>query len=197
MTGDVLTFTPGRSLRDAAKFMADHNVGAVVIIDPEQPGPGIITERDLVRSLGKGEIGTQSTSPSTSPRTRSSPTSNGTSRKRPTRWRGAASVTSWSSPTASSPGSFRCATSCACGGRARARGLQRDVSFLSLLTGSFSTPAADNPTVAMVEAATATSASTPATSTATSPRMRWATPSAAPGRWAGRGSTARCRTRSR
>ena len=40
MTGDVLTMTPGRSLRDAAKFMADHNVGAVVIMDPEQPGPG-------------------------------------------------------------------------------------------------------------------------------------------------------------
>src|ERR1700750_1283986 len=55
MTGDVLTFTPARSLREAAKFMADHNVGAVVIMDPEQPGPGIITERDLVRSLGRGE----------------------------------------------------------------------------------------------------------------------------------------------
>ena len=35
--------------------MADHNVGAVVVIDPEQPGPGILSERDLVRSLGKGE----------------------------------------------------------------------------------------------------------------------------------------------
>jgi CBS domain-containing protein len=55
MTGDVLTMTPGRTLRDAARFMADHNVGAVVIEDPEQPGPGILTERDLVRSLGKGE----------------------------------------------------------------------------------------------------------------------------------------------
>ena len=55
MTEDVLTFTPGRSLRDAAKFMADHNVGAVVVMDPEQPGPGIFTERDLVRSIGKGE----------------------------------------------------------------------------------------------------------------------------------------------
>ena len=55
MTGNVLTMTPGRSLRDAAKFMADHNVGAVVVMDPEQPGPGIITERDLVRSLGKGQ----------------------------------------------------------------------------------------------------------------------------------------------
>ena len=55
MTGNVLTITPGRSLREAARFMAEHNVGAVVIHDPEQPGPGIFTERDVVRSLGNGE----------------------------------------------------------------------------------------------------------------------------------------------
>ena len=55
MTEEVLTITPGRTLRDAARFMAQHNVGAAVIMDPEQPGPGIITERDLVRSLGAGE----------------------------------------------------------------------------------------------------------------------------------------------
>jgi CBS domain-containing protein len=55
MTEDVLTITPGRSLREAARFMTDHNVGAVVIMDPEEPGPGIVTERDVVRSLGAGE----------------------------------------------------------------------------------------------------------------------------------------------
>jgi CBS domain-containing protein len=55
MTENVLTITPGRSLREAAKFMTDHNVGAVVIMDPEEPGPGIVTERDVVRSLGAGE----------------------------------------------------------------------------------------------------------------------------------------------
>jgi signal-transduction protein with cAMP-binding, CBS, and nucleotidyltransferase domain len=55
MTEHVRTFEPGRTLRDAARFMTDHTVGAVVIIDPEQPGPGIVTERDLVRSLGNGE----------------------------------------------------------------------------------------------------------------------------------------------
>ena len=55
MTEHVLTITPGRSLREAARFMTDHNVGAVVIIDPEEPGPGIVTERDVVRSLGAGE----------------------------------------------------------------------------------------------------------------------------------------------
>jgi CBS domain-containing protein len=55
MTEHVLTMTPGRSLRDAARFMSEHNVGAAVIIDPEQPGPGILSERDVVRSLGAGE----------------------------------------------------------------------------------------------------------------------------------------------
>jgi signal-transduction protein with cAMP-binding, CBS, and nucleotidyltransferase domain len=55
MTEHVLTMTPGRTLRDAARFMMQHNVGAVVIMDPEQPGPGIVTERDLVRSLGSDE----------------------------------------------------------------------------------------------------------------------------------------------
>jgi signal-transduction protein with cAMP-binding, CBS, and nucleotidyltransferase domain len=54
MTEDVLTITPNRSLREAAEFMTQHNVGAAVIVDPEQPGPGIITERDLVRCLGSG-----------------------------------------------------------------------------------------------------------------------------------------------
>ena len=55
MTEHVLTLTPGRTLREAAEFMCKHNVGAAVIIDPEEPGPGIVTERDLVRSLGSGE----------------------------------------------------------------------------------------------------------------------------------------------
>ena len=55
MTDRVLTMEPERTLRDAARFMTKHNVGAAVIIDPEAPGPGIITERDLVRSLGRGE----------------------------------------------------------------------------------------------------------------------------------------------
>ena len=55
MTEEVLTLTPARSLREAARFLTENNVGAAVILDPEQPGPGIITERDLVRSLGRGE----------------------------------------------------------------------------------------------------------------------------------------------
>jgi CBS domain-containing protein len=55
MTEHVLTITPGRTLREAAKFLSEHNVGSAVIFDPEQPGPGIVSERDLVRSLGAGQ----------------------------------------------------------------------------------------------------------------------------------------------
>ena len=55
MTEEVLTLTPRRTLREAAQFMTQHKVGAAIILDPEQPGPGIITERDLVRSLGDGQ----------------------------------------------------------------------------------------------------------------------------------------------
>ena len=40
MTEHVLTFEPGRTLREAAKFMTDHTVGSLVIEDAEQPGPG-------------------------------------------------------------------------------------------------------------------------------------------------------------
>ena len=55
MTENVFTITPGRTLREAAAFMVEHNVGAAVIMDPEEPGAGIVTERDVVRSLGSGE----------------------------------------------------------------------------------------------------------------------------------------------
>jgi CBS domain-containing protein len=51
----VLTVGPGHSLRDAAQAMKDRNTGAAVVSDPDQPGPGIITERDLLQSLGAGQ----------------------------------------------------------------------------------------------------------------------------------------------
>jgi CBS domain-containing protein len=55
MSDVVLTVNPGHSLRDAACAMADRGVGAAVVIDPEQPGPGIVTERDILLSIGRGE----------------------------------------------------------------------------------------------------------------------------------------------
>ena len=55
MSSTVLTVHPGHTLRDASRAMAERRVGAAVVIDPEQPGPGIITERDLLLSLGEGQ----------------------------------------------------------------------------------------------------------------------------------------------
>ena len=55
MSETVLTVTPGTSLRDASAAMAERGVGAAVVIDPEQPGPGIITERDMLQSIGRGQ----------------------------------------------------------------------------------------------------------------------------------------------
>ena len=55
MSKVVLTVGPGHSLRDAARSMKERSTGAAVVIDPEQPGPGIITERDLLLSLGAGQ----------------------------------------------------------------------------------------------------------------------------------------------
>jgi CBS domain-containing protein len=55
MSDVVLTVNPGHTLRDAARAMAERGVGAAVVIDLEQPGPGIVTERDLLQSIGQGQ----------------------------------------------------------------------------------------------------------------------------------------------
>jgi signal-transduction protein with cAMP-binding, CBS, and nucleotidyltransferase domain len=55
MSTVVLTIGPQHTLRDAARLMADRKVGAAVVIDPDSPGPGIITERDLMESIGAGQ----------------------------------------------------------------------------------------------------------------------------------------------
>jgi CBS domain-containing protein len=55
MSDVVLTVNPGHTLRDAARAMAERGVGAAVVIDLEQPGPGIVTERDILQSVGRGQ----------------------------------------------------------------------------------------------------------------------------------------------
>jgi CBS domain-containing protein len=55
MSSMVLTVGPGHTLRQAAKLMADRRVGAAVVLDPDGPGHGIITERDMLLSLGAGQ----------------------------------------------------------------------------------------------------------------------------------------------
>ena len=55
MSSVVLTVGPDHTLREAARQMARRGVGAAVVMDPEEPGPGIITERDLLESVGQGQ----------------------------------------------------------------------------------------------------------------------------------------------
>ena len=55
MSDVVLTVGPGHTLREAARMMTERGVGAAVVIDEEAPGPRIISERDVLRSLGVGE----------------------------------------------------------------------------------------------------------------------------------------------
>ena len=57
MSKVVLTVGPGHTLREAARLMADRRVGAAVVMDPEADGPGILTERDILMSLGSGDTG--------------------------------------------------------------------------------------------------------------------------------------------
>jgi CBS domain-containing protein len=55
MSSLVVTVGPEHSLREAARLMAKRGVGAAVVVDPEQPGPGILTERDVLLSVGTGQ----------------------------------------------------------------------------------------------------------------------------------------------
>lgn len=55
MSTVVLTVGPGHTLREAARLMGDRRVGAAVVLDPDGAGPGILTERDILLSVGRGE----------------------------------------------------------------------------------------------------------------------------------------------
>src|ERR687895_1451415 len=55
MSDVVLTLGPGHSLREAAKRMTEKGVGAAVVIDEETPGPRVVSERDILNSIGRGE----------------------------------------------------------------------------------------------------------------------------------------------
>lgn len=55
MSPMILTVGPGHTLRDAARLMSARGVGAAVVLDPDGHGPAILTERDVLRSVGAGQ----------------------------------------------------------------------------------------------------------------------------------------------
>jgi CBS domain-containing protein len=54
MTNVVLSIGPAHTLREAARMMSARRVGAAVVSDSEQPGIGILTERDVLDAIGAG-----------------------------------------------------------------------------------------------------------------------------------------------
>ncbi|NXY93956.1 CBS domain-containing protein [Streptomyces sp. BR123] len=54
MSTVILTLGPAHTIRQAACLMSGRRVGAAVVLDPEHSGIGILTERDVLNSIGAG-----------------------------------------------------------------------------------------------------------------------------------------------
>lgn len=55
MSEVVLTVGPSHTLREAATKMVERGIGAALVDDGELPVPCIVTERDILGSLGHGQ----------------------------------------------------------------------------------------------------------------------------------------------
>ncbi|MEX2108707.1 MAG: CBS domain-containing protein [Solirubrobacterales bacterium] len=55
MSEVVLTVGPSHTLREAAEKMLEKGTGAALVADDETPVPCIVTERDILLSVGRGE----------------------------------------------------------------------------------------------------------------------------------------------
>jgi CBS domain-containing protein len=50
---DVFTIEPTARLETAIEILAERNIGALVVLGPEQRVIGILSERDIVRTIGE------------------------------------------------------------------------------------------------------------------------------------------------
>ena len=55
MSGSLLVASPSDSLADAAHRMADRRVGAILVVQGDHL-VGILTERDVLRAAGRGNV---------------------------------------------------------------------------------------------------------------------------------------------
>lgn len=55
MSTVFLTVGPQHTLREAAQMMTERNIGSALVIDLDGHGPGIFTERDLMRCIAAGK----------------------------------------------------------------------------------------------------------------------------------------------
>lgn len=55
MSEVVLSVGPSHTLREAARMMVEKGTGAALVTDDGWPVPCIVTERDLLESVGRGQ----------------------------------------------------------------------------------------------------------------------------------------------
>jgi signal-transduction protein with cAMP-binding, CBS, and nucleotidyltransferase domain len=55
MSEVVLSVGPSHTIREAAQKMTEKKTGAALVIDEQSPAPRIITERDVLNTIGSGE----------------------------------------------------------------------------------------------------------------------------------------------
>jgi len=53
--GRVVTARPDQSIRQALGLLAEHNIGALVVVDTSGAPAGILSERDIVREAARDE----------------------------------------------------------------------------------------------------------------------------------------------
>jgi CBS domain-containing protein len=51
--GDVVTIAPGTTISEAAKLLSEKRIGAIIISEDGSKVAGILSERDIVRELGR------------------------------------------------------------------------------------------------------------------------------------------------
>ena len=51
----VITIQPQQTVRQAVGLLAEHNIGALVVVDRSSSPVGIVSERDIVRSAARNE----------------------------------------------------------------------------------------------------------------------------------------------
>jgi CBS domain-containing protein len=53
--GKTVTILPQGTIRDALALLAQHNIGALIVVDGDGPPVGILSERDIVRHAVRDE----------------------------------------------------------------------------------------------------------------------------------------------
>ncbi len=56
----ILTIQPGDTISKAAEMLSEHRIGALIVSENGEQVDGILSERDIVREIGKNGVGCMS-----------------------------------------------------------------------------------------------------------------------------------------